>query len=287
MRIFCTQSLVRVVSLGFILSLGLFATNAWSAEQTLEEMRASRATTSGTKAAKPHPAVVRVKAQDRGSSFSFGTGTLIGRSDKHGLVITNWHVVRDAVGKVSVVFPDGFTSTATVLQVNKTWDLAALLIWRPKVEPVAISNQRPKQGELLSIAGYGSGSYRFASGKVVNWTSPGKKNPFDFVEVAVAARNGDSGGPIFNMKGELAGVLFGSAQGRTDGSYCGRVAWFVRGVLSRYEKVKAAMKFKADLAQAADLIPEPYVEETEETVALVESAVNDHPESSLHEEEIE
>lgn len=284
MRISCTPGLIRFILLGFIFSLCFVATDARSEEETLEQMRASSEKVAKAKPVKPHPAVVRVKAQDRGNSFSFGTGTLIGRSDKHGLVVTNWHVIRDAVGKVSVVFPDGFTSTATILHVNKTWDLAALLIWRPKVEPVAIAKERPTHGQLLSIAGYGSGTYRFASGKVVNFTSPGKNNPFDFVEIAVSARNGDSGGPIFNMNGELAGVLFGSAKGRTDGSYCGRVAWFVRGVLSRFEKVKKAMEFKADLSKSADLVPEPYVEETEETVALIESGGSDHPESSLHDE---
>ena len=44
------------------------------------------------------------------------------------------------------------------------------------------------------------------------------------VELAAPARNGDSGGPILNSRGELAGVLFGSAFGRTTGSYCGRAA---------------------------------------------------------------
>ena len=47
------------------------------------------------------------------------------------------------------------------------------------------------------------------------------------VEVAVSARQGDSGGPIFNSRGELAGVLFGEGHGRTSGSYCGRVRWFL------------------------------------------------------------
>jgi hypothetical protein len=47
------------------------------------------------------------------------------------------------------------------------------------------------------------------------------------VEVAVVARQGDSGGPIFNQRGELAGVLFGSAHGTTTGSYCGRIGGFL------------------------------------------------------------
>ena len=47
------------------------------------------------------------------------------------------------------------------------------------------------------------------------------------IELSAPARNGDSGGPILNSRGELAGVLFGSAFGRTSGSYCGRLRWFI------------------------------------------------------------
>jgi hypothetical protein len=47
------------------------------------------------------------------------------------------------------------------------------------------------------------------------------------VEVSASARQGDSGGPIFNARGELAGVLFGSGGGTTSGSYAGRVGQFL------------------------------------------------------------
>ena len=50
------------------------------------------------------------------------------------------------------------------------------------------------------------------------------------VELSAPARNGDSGGPILNSRGELAGVLFGTAFGRTTGSYCGRVRGFLATV---------------------------------------------------------
>ena len=54
--------------------------------------------------------------------------------------------------------------------------------------------------------------------------------PSEMVELSAAARNGDSGGPILNSRGELAGVLFGTAFGRTTGSYCGRLRWFLASV---------------------------------------------------------
>ncbi len=184
----------------------------------------------------PHPAVVRVMAPEADGA-SFGSGSLVAVTETHGLVVTNWHVVRDAAGPIMVFFPDGFTSGATVLRTDRDWDLAALAIWRPRVAPIPLSNAAPRPGELLSIAGYGSGQYRTAAGRCTEYVSPGGSQPFEMVELETPARNGDSGGPIFNDRGELAGVLFGSAFGRTTGSYCGRVRWFLSSVSDQFRQM--------------------------------------------------
>ena len=175
---------------------------------------------------KPHPAVVRVIAIDR-NSLSLGSGSLVDANDEYGLVITNWHVVRDAVGPIEVVFPDGFHSLARVVRTDREWDLAALLIWKPPVQPVPISTEAPRPGEMLTIAGYGSGKYKMQSGPCTQYLAPAPGRPLEIVELAAAARHGDSGGPILNSRGELAGVLFGEGGGRTDGSYGGRVHKFL------------------------------------------------------------
>ena len=177
----------------------------------------------------PHPAVVRVMVPERNAT-SHGSGTLVDTHDRYGLVVTNWHVVKDATNTVMVGFPDGFQTGARVLKTDRDWDLAALAIWRPRVQPVPIALQPPQPGETLTIAGYGSGNYRSMSGRCTQYVSPGGQLPYEMVELAVRARQGDSGGPIFNQRGELAGVLFGSGSGRTSGSYAGRVRQFLSTV---------------------------------------------------------
>jgi hypothetical protein len=186
----------------------------------------------------PHPAVARVVAPESDGT-AFGSGTLVAVTDSSGLVITNWHVVRDAVGPISVWFPDGFHSPALVLRTDKDWDLAALAIWRPRVQPVLVANAAPQLNESLTIAGYGSGSYRAVTGRCTQYVSPGGDLPFEMVELSAPARNGDSGGPIFNDRGELAGVLFGSAFGRTTGSYCGRLRWFLNATSGDFDRASA------------------------------------------------
>jgi hypothetical protein len=175
----------------------------------------------------PHPAVVRVVAQEH-DGISAGSGTLVDVREQFGLVVTNWHVVRDATGPINVIFPDGFRSPARVLRVDRDWDLAALLIWRPNVTPVALAPQAPRPGDPLTIAGYGPGVYRAVPGRCTQYVAPSTHHPYEMVEVSTMAREGDSGGPIFNERGELAGVLFGSGGGTTAGSYAGRVREFLQ-----------------------------------------------------------
>jgi hypothetical protein len=130
-----------------------------------------------------------------------------------------------------VHFPDGFYSLGSVQDIDRDWDLALIVIRKPNCIPVPLADRAPRPGEILTIAGYGSGQYRAASGVCTQYVAPGLEFPYEMVEVAVSARQGDSGGPIFNSRGELAGVLFGEGDGRTSGSYCGRVRWFLSRVV--------------------------------------------------------
>ena len=151
----------------------------------------------------PHPAVARIVVPE-GEATSYGSGTLVDVRDEYGLVVTNWHVVRDGTGEVEVIFPDGFRSKARPLKVDADWDLAALVVWRPTAAPVKLAATAPQPGEQLTICGYGSGNYRAATGRCTQYYAPAENLPLHMVELDVEARQGDSGGPIFNARGELA-----------------------------------------------------------------------------------
>jgi len=206
---------------------------------------------------RPHPAVVRVIVPEQGAA-SFGSGALVGVSEAHGLVVTNWHVICDAAGAVTVAFPDGFRSQATVLAADRDWDLAALAIDRPPgVEPIPLAVVPPRPGDVLWIAGYGRGAYRASAGRCTQYVAPGRNLPFEMVELSTAARKGDSGGPILNARGELAGVLFGAGWGRTTGSYCGRVRWFLDSVDERFDRLRPEPQMIAQVQPPASTATEP------------------------------
>lgn len=159
--------------------------------------------------------------------MAYGSGTLIDVRDRYGLVVTNWHVVCDATGKIEVLFPSGFRSEARAVKLDEDWDLAALVIWRPPTDPAPIASRAPRPGEPLTICGYGQGDYREATGRCTDFYAPEVGMPHELVELSVEARQGDSGGPILNSQGELAGVLFGAGQGVTLGSFAPRVESFL------------------------------------------------------------
>ena len=197
----------------------------WNQTNQTEPAQKSSQNSLWNPASDPHPSVVRIIAFDKGErTHVFGSGTYISSYGRYGIIITNWHVVRDSDGLIQVHFPDHFGYYAAVISNDPTWDLAVLLISKPENTPmVSIAQTAPKVGDPLWIAGYGSGKYRLIGGHCTQYITPetGLKN--EFVELSVEARQGDSGGPIFNQKGELAGVLFGSDSHNTAGSYCGRV----------------------------------------------------------------
>lgn len=194
---------------------------------------------------RPHPAVVRVIVPEKGAT-SYGSGTLVDVHGRYGLVVTNWHVIKDTSGAPTVLFPDYFQSLAHVVKIDRTWDLAALVVWRPTVEPAPLARHAPQPGETLIIAGYGQGLYQQTPGRCTKYWMPAEGYPKEMVELTADARQGDSGGPIFNERGELAGVLWGAGGGTTMGSYCGRVRQFLASVVpqhdDRSERVDSAVR---------------------------------------------
>ena len=194
----------------------------------------------------PHPAVVRIIAPENGGT-SMGSGVLVDINPSQGLVLTNWHVIRGASSAVLVQFPDGFQTAGTVIRHDEPWDLAAVAIWRPRTVPIPIAPAPPAIGEPLSIAGYGKGPFRSEAGPCTQYLAPGSGYPLEFVELRATARRGDSGGPILNARGELAGILFGQAQGHTIGACSTRVQTFLASVGSKGLTPEMAASLRASL----------------------------------------
>ena len=88
----------------------------------------------------PHPAVARIIAPES-TGVSLGSGVLVDVNGSQGLVLTNWHVIRDSRSAVLVQFADGFQSAGTVIRFDEAWDLAA----------ISICSGRPVAGSSLQF----------------------------------------------------------------------------------------------------------------------------------------
>lgn len=183
--------------------------------------------------AAPHPSVVRVvNAVGRGRCY--GSGTLVEADAQRGVVLTCAHLFSQGTGEVTVLLADGRRCEARLLTADRAWDLAALQIAQPQAAAVTIAAEPPRPGEALSSCGYGpDGRYWCNRGQALGYVRTSTTSSYETLELSGSARDGDSGGPVFNQRGELVAVLWGTDGRMVGGTYCGRIRKFLAGILGR------------------------------------------------------
>lgn len=140
-----------------------------------------------------------------------GSGTLVSAD---GMVLTAAHVVQTA-DEITVHFQSGESATATVIASEPAADLSALRLTKvpPGVQPARLGNSDAVEiGEPVFIVGapYGIGrslTTGIVSGRHAPDTVYGAMAEAEFFQTDAAINTGNSGGPMFNMKGELIGVV--------------------------------------------------------------------------------
>lgn len=158
---------------------------------------------------------------------STGSGTLVDRNDRLGLVVTAYHVVRDVMpnGKqsASVVceFENGHRAGATVVSYNATRDLCALIIQRPEVRPILLTAYTG-QGTHTVYGFPGGGQLRRVSGRIVDDTrfllGPGD---YPVSVLSAASFPGQSGAGVITDTG-MVGVMWGCDDDGHANMTCGK-----------------------------------------------------------------
>ncbi len=186
---------------------------------------------------RPHPSVVRV-INRIGNRDLAGSGTYIRPVESRcGYVLSCEHLFSAGIGRVTATFPDGKRYNATVKAVDRTWDLAVMTIDSGPRIAVRMGTAKPQLGEIITYCGYGQGyglnRYRYRNGKLTNYGSPGGLNRFELLIISGSSRDGDSGGPLLNAKGDLVGVLAdtGVNEKATAGPNCEIINKWLAGVL--------------------------------------------------------
>jgi serine protease Do len=143
--------------------------------------------------------------QERAPVRGMGSGFII---DSAGLVLTNAHVVAKAK-EVTVKLTDKREFRAKVLGVDPPTDIALLKIDATGLPSVRLGDASDlKVGEWVAAIGSPYGFENSVTSGIVSakWRSLPDGAYVPFIQTDVAVNPGNSGGPLFNMQGEVVGI---------------------------------------------------------------------------------
>lgn len=134
-----------------------------------------------------------------------GSGFIISAD---GLILTNHHVV-DGADDIKVRLTDNREFTGKVLGSDAKTDIAVVKIEAKDLPYLTMGNSDElKVGEWVAAIGSPFGLDNTVTSGIVSAKS--RKLPSDqyvpFIQTDVAVNPGNSGGPLFNMKGEVVGI---------------------------------------------------------------------------------
>ena len=160
-------------------------------------------------------AVVLITCEVRGvrngqpvTGISTGSGFVV---SQNGYVVTNHHVVEGAVG-IAVTMYDGTEYAATLIGSDSTNDVAVLKINESvSLQPVEIgSSEALNVGDQVVAIGNPLGE--LTSTLTVGYVSAKERSvntdglSINMIQTDAAINSGNSGGPLFNSKGQVIGI---------------------------------------------------------------------------------
>jgi serine protease Do len=165
--------------------------------------------------ARPNPAPRRGQPQQPGGPnraplrpFGMGSGFIISTD---GYLLTNAHVVENA-DEITVRLTDKREFKAKVIGADKRTDVAVLKVDATALPKVLIGDtSKLRVGEWVMAIGSPYGFTSTVTAGIVSAKSRENLNDPDmdavpFIQTDAAVNPGNSGGPLFNLKGEVVGI---------------------------------------------------------------------------------
>jgi len=139
-------------------------------------------------------------------SNSLGSGFVI---DPSGIIITNNHVIADA-NDITVIFTDGQKLKATLVGKDSKVDVAVLRVKSDKpLKFVKFGNsEKMRVGDWVMAVGNPFGLGGTVTAGIVSARNRNiESGPYDnYIQTDAAINRGNSGGPLFNMDGDVIGI---------------------------------------------------------------------------------
>lgn len=179
--------------------------------------------------ARSRPAVVSISTRPLGQQDFAGAPTTPGLGsgviiDSNGLILTNFHVIDGATGRIKVTLADERRFEATVVGTDAASDLALLRVAASKLPALPLGNSDRLVvgqaviaiGNALWIEGGPTVTAGIVSALNRSMEQPGLPYLHHLIQTDAAINPGNSGGPLVNLRGEVVGIntaLIPSAHG--------------------------------------------------------------------------
>ena len=149
-------------------------------------------------------AIVTIVMANNDKPFAQGTGFLVG-SD--GVIVTNYHVIETG-NRAAVKFSDGtILPVDGVLAADKVRDLAIVKVHGKTFRTLTLGNSdRIQVGEEVVAIGNPLGLELTVSNGILSGVRTDKEAGGKFLQTTTPITHGSSGGPLFNMMGEVVGI---------------------------------------------------------------------------------
>jgi len=134
-----------------------------------------------------------------------------------GYAVTNYHVV-DHATSVQVTTDDGETHAATVIGTDQLTDLALIKVGSQSFPFVTFADREPRDGDWVVAIGnpFGLGGTVTAGIVSAHGRDIGSGPYDDFIQIDAPINKGNSGGPTFDLDGNVIGVntaIFSPSEG--------------------------------------------------------------------------
>ena len=119
------------------------------------------------------------------------------------VIVTAKHVVEDCLS-VFVTDNDGLSAKSSKVRLSQKYDIAYLYITKSVGKEVMIAEKAPEVGESLYTIGSPIDGLVLSKGKLV---ASYEDSTGDWLEISIAADQGNSGGPVFSDAGLVGMVI--------------------------------------------------------------------------------
>ena len=159
---------------------------------------------------------IKPNYEDIGFAYNAnGSGFILGNGK---YVITNQHVI-DGAKRIAVRNGLGKVSNAKVLASNKDFDLAVLELEKPYSKEHSLSPSDFYDGkpgdEIIALGFPVTGEGHFQPSITEGIITKTFNDDYPVFQISAIINKGNSGGPVFNEQGQLAGIVFAG----TDAAY--------------------------------------------------------------------